>query len=769
MKKQLLYLALILTGCTGGSTGKFAEEGKSSLSGEDLIQYVDPFIGTGFHGHTFPGPSLPRGMVQLSPDTRLNGWDASSGYHYSDSTIFGFSHTHLSGTGIGDMGDILLLPFTDPYEENYTRENIPVAQFDHSREVASPGYYKVEFDNYQVSAELTASKRVGMHRYRFSPGSEKHILLDIGHILQRTWGHENVLNQLEIIDSTTLRGMKHSTGWSHDHRAYFHMEFSSPYTLKQLTIDGQDTEQGSSFQGQDLWTMLQFEKLKDDEPLLVKVSISPVDTEGARLNMEAEIPHWNFEQIRSEAENEWNKALGKIRISAIQEEQYNIFYTALYHSLMAPTLYQDADGRYRGMDGQIHQADAGNTNYTAYSLWDTFRAQHPLMTLINEDITVEWAQNLLLKYRQGGLLPKWPLAASYTGTMIGYPAVAFLADVVSKEIPGVDPEEVLEAALVSASWQPDLPDPRENPRKERLMSRHNYYVNMDRHIPADQITGSVSYGLEMSYYDWCIAQLAERCGKDNIASQFRERSLNYLRYFDASSGFMRGKNADGSWLSPFNPRHSDHEHSPYVEGNAWQWSWFVPHDPDGLMELLGGRENFVERLDSLFSTSSLIEGENASGDITGLIGQYAHGNEPSHHVAYFYNFAGEPEKTQEIVDSILHSFYTATPEGIIGNEDCGQMSAWYILSSMGIYQVAPGNPIWTIGRPLFHRAEIEVARGRTFTIQTRNNSRENRYIQEVRLNGEENKDLFLYNQEIIRGGILEITMGREPSSFGKDF
>lgn len=764
MKKTncLFILLFILSGCGGGSSDESSNEKFSSFNEEKLIQYVDPFIGTGFHGHTFPGPSLPHGMVQLGPDTRLNGWDASSGYHYSDSTIYGFSHTHLSGTGIGDMGDILILPFTGSPENKYSRDDLPVAKFSHAREAANPGYYQVMFDNYQLSAELTASRRVGMHRYRFSPGSKKNLLLDIGHILQRTWGHENVLNQLEIVDSTTLRGLKHSTGWSHDHQAYFHMEFSHPFSSMQVNIDGHSAGQKDALQGQDLWAILQFDELDDEEPLLVKVAISAVDTEGARLNMEAEIPHWEFEKVRSDAENIWNQALGKIRISALDEKQLTIFYTSLYHSLMAPILYQDADGRYRGMDGNIHEADEGSTNYTAYSLWDTFRALHPLMTLLDEDITREWAQNLLLKYRQGGMLPKWPLAASYTGTMIAYPAVAFLTDVVSKGMDGLNPGEVLEAAVVSASWQAELANPRNNPRKQSLMPLHNYYVNQDRHIPADQVSGSVSYGLEMAYYDWCIAQLAHICGKDSLEATFLERSRNYIRYFDTSSGFMRGKNSDGSWITPFSPRHSDHEISPYVEGNAWQWSWFVPHDPDGLMELYGGSEGFEEKLDSLFSTSSEIEGENASGDITGLIGQYAHGNEPSHHVAYLYIHAGVPWKTQEIVDSILHAFYTDQSDGIIGNEDCGQMSAWYILNAMGIYQVAPGNPVWSIGRPLFHKAEIELAQGRKLTVKTRNNSRENRYVQEVSLNGEERTDLFLHHDELIRGGVLEITMGSTP-------
>lgn len=763
MTRWLPYLLLILSGCSRGSSDDYTTTGRSATDLPDLLQYVDPFIGTGFHGHTFPGPSQPYGMVQLSPDTRLNGWDASSGYHYSDSTIYGFSHTHLSGTGIGDMGDILLLPFTGPVKERAGREDLPLALFSHDREQASPGYYSVEFDNFEVAAELTASERVGMHRYSYGKGSEKRLLVDIGHILQRSWGHENVYNQLEVVDNRTIRGLKHSTGWSHDHKTYFHIEFSSPFSVELVVTDGKTADRGNKHAGKDVWAILNFDELSDGESLLAKVAISPTDEEGARMNLISEIPHWDFKKIRSEAESAWRKALGKIRIEAIQKDQYIIFYTALYHTMMAPSLYQDADGRYRGMDGRIHQADPGTINYTAYSMWDTFRALHPLMTLIDENRTSRWVNNLLMKYRQGGFLPKWPLAANYTGTMIAYPAVAVLADALCKEIPGIDRELALEAALLSASWQPEMTVSSTNPRKQRLMPRHNYYVNLDQHIPADQVSGSVSYGLEMAYYDWCISRMAERCGKDTLASHFLERSRNYAEYFDASVLFMRGRNSDGSWITPFNPRHSDHESSPYIEGNAWQWSWFVPHDVDGLMELLGGQEQFLVRLDSLFHTSSQIEGENASGDITGLIGQYAHGNEPSHHTAYLYTYAGEPWKTQEMVDSILHSFYTTEPDGIIGNEDCGQMSAWYILSSIGFYQLAPGNPVWTIGRPLFKKVEIELEPGRTFTVLTRNNSRVNRYIQEVRLNGKIRTDLFLQHHEIMQGGTLEITMGEEPN------
>jgi len=769
MLKNPGRILILLSACLAGLYAACSRENSNSVKHGDILQYVDPFIGTGFHGHTVPGPALPYGMVQLSPDTRLNGWDASSGYHYSDSTIYGFSHTHLSGTGIGDMGDLLLLPFTGPLPGSLEREKLPVATFNHGKEHASAGFYSVEFDNYMLVAELTASARVGMHRYSFGAGTEKRLLVDVGHILQRTWGHENVYNHLEVVDKHTLQGVKHSTGWSHDHKVYFRIEFSSPFSIDQMVSEGTPIDDPDSISGQDVWAILSFMDLDDGESLLVKTAISPVDEEGPRKNMQAEITHWDFDRVRINAENAWRKALDKIRIETDSKEQYTTFYTALYHTMFAPSLYQDADGRYRGMDGRIHRADTGTVNYTAYSMWDTFRALHPLMTLIDENRSAEWANNLLSKYQQGGFLPKWPLAASYTGTMVAYPAVAVLTDALSKEIPGIDKDLALEAALLSASWQPEFDIQEGNPRIERLMPLHNKFVNMDLHIPADRVSGSVTYGLEMAYYDWCISQLAQLCGNDSLESRFHERSTNYELYFDASSGFMRGRNSDSTWLSPFNPRYSDHESSPYVEGNAWQWSWFVPHDVDGLISLMGGHEKFVANLDSLFHTSSLIEGENASGDITGLIGQYAHGNEPSHHTAYLYTYAGVPWKTQEMIDSILHSFYTCEPDGIIGNEDCGQMSAWYILSATGLYQVAPGKPVWTIGRPLFRKVEMEVAPDRIFTVLTKNNSRKNRYVKEIRLNGTIRTDFFLDHQEIIKGGILEITMGHEPGLFGTQF
>jgi len=395
-------------------------------------------------------------------------------------------------------------------------------------------------------------------------------------------------------------------------------------------------------------------------------------------------------------------------------------------------------------------------------MWDTFRALHPLMTILDESLTASWINNLLMKYEEGGFLPMWPLASNYTGTMVGYPASAVIADALVKEIPGIDKQLALEASVYGASYQPGVVDSSENPRERSLMPLYNKYVNEGNHIPADEIIKSVSFGLEMAYYDWCISRIAEVCGNDSLADYFQDRAGNYRHYFDKESGFMRGRNADGSWETPFNPYYSSHETSPYVEGNAWQWTWFVPHDIEGMIALFGDREQFIRKLDTLFTTSSHIEGENASGDITGLIGQYAHGNEPSHHIAYLYTHAGQPWKTQELIDRILHEFYSAQPEGIIGNEDCGQMSAWYILNAMGFYQVSPGNPVYTIGRPLYDRVEIAVGPGKVFTLITRNNSAKNKYVREVYLDGERQSTLCLHHRDIMNGSTVELVMGEKP-------
>ena len=733
------------------------KEIKQTESRVDLLNYVDPFIGTGLHGHTFPGPVMPHGMVQLSPDTKLNGWDSASGYHYEDSTIYGFSHTHLSGTGIGDMGDILLLPFTGTRPEKK-----PIATFDKKDEKAKVGSYAVKFNNYNVSAELATTKRVGIHQYTFEGEDEKRVLLDIGHLLQPTWGHSNVSNELEVVDNKTIRGLKHSKGWANDHKVYFYAEFSSPFIIDEVIADNEPILNSNSYKGKNIFAYLNFNELLANEALLIKVSISAVDTEGAKNNMQKELAHWDFEKVQQNAKDAWNKVLQKIKVTSTDEEKLKIFYTALYHSSIAPMTHQDIDGRYRGMDKKIHQARPNTTNYTVYSLWDTFRALHPLMSIIDEPKTAAWVNNLILKYKEGDILPRWALASNYTTTMVGYPAVSIIADALTKGISGIDKNMALESSVNSALYRPWIVENTNNPQKKRLMPLYNKYVNENKHIPADKIIKSVAFGLEMSYYDWCIAKIAKLNNNDSLVSVFENRAKNYSRYFNLETGFMRGKNEDGSWVSPFSPKYSNHKKSDYEEGNAWQWTWFVPHDVDGLIDLFGGQEIFTQKLDTLFTTSSEIEGDEASADISGLIGQYAHGNEPSHHIAYLYTYAGQPWKTQKLVDQILNEFYSTKPDGIIGNEDCGQMSAWYILNAMGFYQVAPGNPVYTIGRPVFDKVEIPLEKGKNFTIITENNNAENMYVQEFYLNDVKQKNLFFNHSDIKKGSTLKIVMGNNP-------
>lgn len=733
-----------------------SEQTKNQDKNMDVLSYVDPFIGTGFHGHTFPGPVMPHGMVQLSPDTKLNGWDASSGYHNDDATIYGFSHTHLSGTGIGDMGDVLLLPFTGDSNEK------PVATFNKEDEHAEVGSYSVKFNNYKVQTELTVTERVGMHKYTFEKDVENRLLFDLSHTLQRTWGNSNIANEIEFVNDRTIRGLKHTQGWANDHKVYFYAEFSSPFKIDYVNVDNtESTTDKKAYKGTDVYSFLSFETL-DDKPLYVKVSISAVDLDGAKNNMISELPHWDFDKVEENIKATWEKELKRIEATTDDQAILTTFYTAMYHSMIAPMIHQDVDGRHRGMDKKIHQSSENQMNYTVYSLWDTFRALHPLMTIIDEPKSTQWVNNLLLKYEEGGLLPKWPLASNYTGTMVGYPAVANIADALSKNITGIDKGLALQAALTSASYSPKLLDAIKEPRKERVMTLHNKFINEGTHIPSDKIGASVSYALENAYYDWCIAQIAKFNNDTTATNTFEKRALNYKRYFDKETGFMRGKNEDGSWVTPFNPKYSDHENSDYVEGNAWQWTWFVPHDVNGFSKLYGEKEVFTTKLDSLFTTSSVIEGENASSDITGLIGQYAHGNEPSHHIAYLYTYADQPWKTQELVDQILKEFYTTQPDGIIGNEDCGQMSAWYIMNAMGFYQVAPGNPTYTIGRPLFDQVKIPLNNDKTFTITTKNNSPENKYVQKVYLNGKERNDLFFTHKDIKNGSTLTIEMGSSP-------
>ena len=747
MKTKLFLLSVAVMGLATSCQQK-----PESQPLADEIQYVDPFIGTGFHGHTFPGATRPYAMVQLSPDTHIMGWDASSGYHYDDHQIYGFSHTHLSGTGIGDLGDILLLPFSGGDSIK------PVATFKKETEKATPGYYAVRLENLGVNVELTSTDRVGFHRYTFDNPKDRRVMLDLGHVLQPNWGHKLVSNDYQLVNDSTVEGTYKTQGWAHFHSVSYRVTFSEPMTKIYQYIDGKlrsDSLFLKLHSDKDLKFHYRFKE--SDKPLLVKVALSPVDVEGAEKNMEAELPGWDFDQVRAESADIWNKALNKIQIETNDPVIRKNFYTALYHTMIAPFAYQDVDGRYLGMDKKVHTAAAGNTNYTAFSLWDTFRALHPLMTIINPSLASDMGNALVQGYMEGSILPKWPLASSYTGCMVGYPAVSVLADLVAKDLAKGDLNLWAEAGARSSVYRADLAEKFKGTRELDLITRHVYYKDKFGFVPADSIPESVSWGLEMAYYDWCIAQIAAKAGNDTLAKAYQEKASYYKRYLDPETKLMRGVMADGSFRTPFNPRYSSHMKSDYTEGNAFQWSFFVPHDMDNFIAEIGGKKELETRLDTLFTTSSQIDGAEASGDITGLIGQYAHGNEPSHHMAYLYNWTDAPWKGAERLDFIMRNFYTNQPDGIIGNEDCGQMSAWYVLSALGFYQVCPGIPVYAIGRPMVDKATIPVAGG-NFQIIVKNNSPENKYVKEAKLNGKVLDSLFFPHADLVKGGTLEIEM-----------
>lgn len=747
MKTKLFLLSVAVMGLATSCQQK-----PESQPLADEIQYVDPFIGTGFHGHTFPGATRPYAMVQLSPDTHIMGWDASSGYHYDDQQIYGFSHTHLSGTGIGDLGDILLLPFSGGDSIK------PVATFKKETEKATPGYYAVRLDNLGVNVELTSTDRVGFHRYTFDNPKDRRVMLDLGHVLQPNWGHKLVSNDYQLVNDSTVEGTYKTQGWAHFHSVSYRVTFSEPMTKIYQYIDGKmrsDSLFLKLHSDKDLKFHYRFKE--SDKPLLVKVALSPVDVEGAEKNMEAELPGWDFDQVRAESADIWNKALNKIQIETNDPVIRKNFYTALYHTMIAPFAYQDVDGRYLGMDKKVHTAAAGYTNYTAFSLWDTFRALHPLMTIINPSLASDMGNALVQGYMEGTILPKWPLASSYTGCMVGYPAVSVLADLVAKDLAKGDLNLWAEAGARSSVYRADLAEKFKGTRELDLITRHVYYKDKFGFVPADSIPESVSWGLEMAYYDWCIAQIAAKAGNDTLAKAYQEKASYYKRYLDPETKLMRGVMADGSFRTPFNPRYSSHMKSDYTEGNAFQWSFFVPHDMDNFIAEIGGKKELETRLDTLFTTSSQIDGAEASGDITGLIGQYAHGNEPSHHMAYLYNWTDAPWKGAERLDFIMRNFYTNQPDGIIGNEDCGQMSAWYVLSALGFYQVCPGIPVYAIGRPMVDKATIPVAGG-NFQIIVKNNSPENKYLKEAKLNGKVLDSLFFPHADLVKGGTLEIEM-----------
>ena len=724
---------------------------------QDYTDFVNPFIGTGGHGHTYPGAVVPNGMIQPSPDTRIYQWDACSGYYYNDSTINGFSHTHLSGTGCGDYGDVLLMPTVGKQDYqamgSKSQQMAYASAFSHQNEMAQPGYYSVVLDRYNVKAELTATKRAAIHRYTFPQSDESGFILDLDYSLQR---QKNEEMELEVISDTEICGRKKTVYWAFDQYINFYAKFSKPFTYTMVT-DSMVLDEGGPLLPT-AKVLLHF-NTKAGEEVYVKVGISAVDIDGARKNVEAEIPEWDFNGVRKAARASWNDYLAKIDIDTDDKDQKTMFYTALYHTGVQPNLFTDVDGRYLGMDLKAHQGSVNEPMYTIFSLWDTFRAYHPLMTIIDPDLNEAFIRSLIQKQREGGVFPMWELAGNYTGTMIGYHAVPVIVDAYMKGYHNFNVNEAYKACLRVAEYDttgikcPPLVLPH-------LMPQAKYWKNKIGYVPCDKDNEAVAKALEYAYNDWCISAFAESLGDAANHEKYAKFAEGYKTYFDPSTRFMRGLDSKGNWRTPFNPRSSTHRNDDYCEGTAWQWTWFVPHQIDGLVELMGGREGFISKLDSLFTVSSVLEGENTSADISGLIGQYAHGNEPSHHIIHMYNYVDKPYRTQELVDSVLQTLYFNDPDGLSGNEDCGQMSAWYILNAMGFYQVCPGKPVYSIGRPLFNKATVNLKDGKKFTVIAKNNSRENKYIQSMVLNGKPLDKPFFTHQDIVDGCTLELTMGK---------
>jgi predicted alpha-1,2-mannosidase len=709
-----------------------------------LTQYVNPFMGTANHGHVYPGATVPFGMVQLSPDNGTQAWDWCSGYNWISDTIVGFSHTHLSGTGIGDLYDISMMPTQEniDFSKRITpKENVYAARFSHENENASPGFYQVKLDN-GIEVNLTASERVGFHSYNFPKGKNATLLLDLGFAMNWDSPTETYLNF--DLEKKLITGYRFSTGWAKNQRVFFAAEFSDPIQNYKIADSTSTLTKTENYQGKYLRTQLEFGAI---ENLKIKVGLSTANEAGAIASLK-EISNWDFDQTKKAANDLWEKELSKIVIQTPDEDLKKIFYTSLYRTCLAPIKMSDNNGNYKGVDNKIHTAK-GFTKYGIFSLWDTFRAANPLYTITQKDKVNDFVKSLLSHYEEYGLLPVWSLLGNETNTMTGYHAIPVIVDAYLKGYRDFEVELAFEAMKKSAS---------QDIRGTNFYREYGY-------IPYDKAGQSVTRTLEYAFDDWCIAQMAKALGKEKDYQEFSKRAKSYEAMFDASTGFMRAKYTDGKWKTPFDPQFSDHNFdvAEYTEGNAWQHSWFTPHAPNELIQLHGGKDNFVKKLDSLFVVDSTIEGENASPDISGLIGQYAHGNEPSHHIAYFYNFAGQPHKTQAIVREILATQYNSGPTGLCGNEDCGQMSAWYVFSSMGFYPFNPAAGKYVFGSPLFEKIEIPVKNNKTFTLVANNVSAENKYIKSVKWNGEDYDKFYLTHEDLMSGGVLEMEMVNQPN------
>lgn len=735
-KKSLLFvpvLSLCLASC--GSSQKGQEM-------EDLTQFVDPRIGTGGHGHVFYGANVPYGFIQLGPTSIPQSWDWVSGYHVSDSTVIGFPHTHLSGTGIGDLHDINVMPVVG--EVTYSRGDASSYETglwsysDRLKEVVTPGYYRTHLSRYNVDVELTATKRVGFHKYTFLGNESPAIVFDM--VNGGCWD-KTTEAVIRVVNDSTVSGYRYSKGWADDQRVFFRAEFSRKFDNVEFIVND-SVKEGNMAKGAQLFARVNF-AAGNQEPVYMKVALSPTSEEGAQLNMQTELSGWDFEKTIADAKAAWNKELNKVKVYTTDEASKKIFYTSLYHTLFAPSEFCDVNGDYYGADKQMHKGE-GFVNYTTFSLWDTYRAAQPLMTILHPEKMSDIINTMLHIHQQQGKLPVWHLMGCETNCMVGNPGVPVVADAILKDIKGFDTELAFKA-LKESSMLP-----------ERGMEHRIEYG----FIPADKMTEAIAYDMEYAIADWAVAQAAQKLGKQEDYEYFLKRSKSYKNYFDASTGFMRGKMLDGSWRTPFSPYASSHREDDYCEGNAWQYTWLVPHDVEGLVECFGSKEVFVNKLDSLFLANGDM-GEASSPDISGLIGQYAHGNEPSHHTVYLYTLVGQPWKTADRIKEILHTMYTDQPDGLSGNEDVGQMSAWYILSSFGFYQVEPAGGKFVFGYPNFDKVEITVPAGK-FVIERENKGQQNNYIQGIVLNGTEYKKPWIEYADIMKGGELKFLMGDEP-------
>ena len=720
----------------------------ATLQAGEITKYVNPFIGTGaidggLSGNNYPGATSPFGMIQLSPDTsEAPNWGDASGYDYNRNTIFGFSHTRLSGTGASDLIDITLMP---------TSSGRTSSAFTHDEEKARPGYYQVMLKDEGINAELTTTQRNGIHRYQYPAGKDAEIILDMDHSADKgSWGRRIINSQIRILNDHAVEGYRIITGWAKLRKIYFYMEFSSPILTSTLRDGGRVHENTAVINGTNLHGCFRFGQL-NGKPLTCKVALSSVSMENARQNMEQEAPHWDFDRYVAAADADWEKQLGKIEVKGT-EVQKEIFYTALYHTMIQPNTLSDVNGEYMAADYTTRKVANNETHYTTFSLWDTFRASHPLYTLLEPERVTDFVKSMIRQYEYYGYLPIWQLWGQDNYCMIGNHSIPVITDAILKGIPGIDMEKAYEAVYNSSvTSHPNSPF--------EVWEKYGF-------MPENIQTQSVSITLEQAFDDWCVAQLAAKLNKDTDYQRFHKRSEYYRNLFHPKTKFFQSKNDKGEWIEPFDPyQYGGNGGHPFTEGNAWQYFWYVPHNIQALMELTGGTKAFEQKLDTFFT--STYKSEQMNHNASGFVGQYAHGNEPSHHVAYLYNFAGQPWKTQKYVSHILNTLYNNTSSGYAGNDDCGQMSAWYVFSAMGFYPVNPADGRYIIGSPLLDECTLKLAGNKEFRIRTIRKSPEDIYIQSVTLNGKKHKDFFITHQDIMNGGTMVFKMGKKPSGWGK--